>query len=730
MAKKFRVQADIVATDKASKVVGKVQGRFKRLSTFLKKNFVAAAVAATVAIAGLVRGLKAMITAAQTQEDAVIGLNAALARLGPTAAGVSKRLQEQAAALQLTTRFGDEAIIAGQSLIATFSDDEEVIKQLTVSALDLSVAMKVDLKASFLLMAKAAAGDFGTLSRYGVIIDKDTKQSEKFAAVLALLAKKFGGRAAADVETFSGRVGQLGNAFGDLLEKLGDTIIKNDDIVKSIERATKFIAANAENIAKIMKFQLEVIGGFFGGIFNKLTQLGTLIGSLTNTFRRLTGITDDIGASQEALEARAAKLGITVEELRKILEGVGGAIGVVGTEAEETAPKLGALSTVSADLGTELTSAEKAVLALGDALGVLTTVKVEAEIRAIEEALAAVKVETGETGERFIRLNAIAQVQLTALRQKLDDVANGVVGIVDNFKTAEEAALGLGDALGVITSVEIEAEINKINEALRESAEILDVNGAQYIELNRRAQVSLTALNEKLLQTKAGIFDVGETATTEFGRFQEGLTATSALLEQFFGKTGAAIAERVSSFVGGLRTVGTTLESLANDTTKLGQISEGVQASGQTLQSTFGGITSAVGGSLKDLVVNVLGLSTSAVATTTTVSTLAVSTKALEVSGSGATKAFQKATVTITASGVAASVAAIQFLALAKAADEAAKAVNSIGGGGGFGSILGFVGSIASVFSAGGGGGSEFSSTGSSTGGSTRPDGSTQFRSI
>jgi hypothetical protein len=217
---------------KEYKVKVRVDGKETASGVFKKVALSIAAV--TAAVVGMVKVFKTWTAAATVQEDAIVALDSALIPLGEAAAGVSRRLQEQASALQKVTKFGDETIIKGQALIASFTKNEEEIKKATAAAIDLSAAVGIDLNAAFLLMGKAAKGETSTLSRYGVILDKGIPQTEKFAEALRLVNEQFGGRAAEVAKSYSGVTQQISNAYGDLLEKLGEAFIKNKEVLASM----------------------------------------------------------------------------------------------------------------------------------------------------------------------------------------------------------------------------------------------------------------------------------------------------------------------------------------------------------------------------------------------------------------------------------------------------------------------------------------------------------------
>lgn len=195
---------------------------------------IAAVGAAASAIGGIV--LFKSIGLAKEQEEAVNSLNTALKITGQFSKETSEELQNYASSLQAASTFGDEAILSAQGLIQSLGKlDKEGLKGATQAAADLSSALGISLTSAATLVGKAAAGNVSSFSRYGVSIKTGATNAETFANALEALNSKFGGAAAARVNTYGGAVQQASNSFGDFLEKIGDVIIKNPLLIKGIK---------------------------------------------------------------------------------------------------------------------------------------------------------------------------------------------------------------------------------------------------------------------------------------------------------------------------------------------------------------------------------------------------------------------------------------------------------------------------------------------------------------
>jgi hypothetical protein len=187
------------------------------------------------------------INAANRQEDAINSLNIALKASGRFTEEASKDFQDYASSLQKASTFGDELILENAAIIQSLGQlDQQGLKRATKAAIDLSAALNIDLRSAATLVGKAAAGEVGSFSRYGVAIKKGKDNAETFARTLDLLEGKFGGAAAGKVDTTRGAYDQFSNSVGDLAEAFGRLITKNSFVLKAIKLSTEGI----ENFTK------------------------------------------------------------------------------------------------------------------------------------------------------------------------------------------------------------------------------------------------------------------------------------------------------------------------------------------------------------------------------------------------------------------------------------------------------------------------------------------------
>ena len=189
------------------------------------------------------------------------------------AAGLTaEELKDLASELQNVTTFGDEAIIAAESLLLTFTSiGGDVFPRAQMAVLDVATAMDTDLKSATLQVGKALNDPLlgiTALSRAGVQFTETQKETIKTmvamgdvagaqGVILKELETQFGGSAAAAAQTFQGRVTQLQNVIGDFGEEIGQEFTPHlatiaDELVPALTEAFEELAPEIENMGDAM----------------------------------------------------------------------------------------------------------------------------------------------------------------------------------------------------------------------------------------------------------------------------------------------------------------------------------------------------------------------------------------------------------------------------------------------------------------------------------------------
>ena len=328
MAKKVEYIIDL--KDKTVAKLGKLKKGLLGVGKVAKgvgKAFKGMALGATAFAGSAVVAGASFVKAYAQQQLAVESFNQALRNQGTFTRQASQEFQTFASEVQAVTTVGDEATLAMAAVGLEMGISEGNIKQASLAAIGLSEAYGVDLNSAMKLVAKANAGQTSELSRYGIVLDENLTDSEKFNEVLALGAEKFD-TAKSKAETLTGEYTRLGNTVGDAKEEFGRIIadslnledrfaslrLKIEELIKSgkldvwanniktaLKEAMPFLDATVGFVSKASSIISKGLG--------KVAEVGSGIGNV------IAGGTFKAGMRDQ--RARREK---KVEETAKIIE--------------------------------------------------------------------------------------------------------------------------------------------------------------------------------------------------------------------------------------------------------------------------------------------------------------------------------------------------------------------------------------------------------------------------
>lgn len=274
-------------------------------------------VAAGVAIGGItaVGGaiFKALDSASEAQ-SVFAQTEAAVKSTGGAAGLTAQDMADLASGLSAAaggaSNFGDEAILAGENLLATFTEIKgPVFKEATGTLVDMAEALHTDVSGGAIQLGKALNDPIKgitALTRVGVTFTDKQKDMIKSLQetgdmagaqriILAELNKEFGGSAAAAANTFAGKLATLKDRFGELVEGIGN---------KLLPIFTVFI--DFLNGADVQSAISAVIDGLFNGIgaaiafvtpaVNEIIRVvGVLVGYWSDASEATSSLTEQIG---------------------------------------------------------------------------------------------------------------------------------------------------------------------------------------------------------------------------------------------------------------------------------------------------------------------------------------------------------------------------------------------------------------------------------------------------
>jgi hypothetical protein len=194
-------------------------------------------------------------------------LDAALRAQGNSAPNAARAYRSLSTELQKTTVHSDDLISEMQTLLIQVGNVmPSQMRGALRAAMDLSAGLGIDLRTATMLVGKAFAGETGTLGKYGIQLDDLGGKISKAEALQAAIEKRFGGQAQAEVESYSGQVQQLSNAWSEVQEAIGQSILQDP---------------------MLQRFFRDAMGGA-SGLTDKSEELG---GSFTRTMVSMASTT-------------------------------------------------------------------------------------------------------------------------------------------------------------------------------------------------------------------------------------------------------------------------------------------------------------------------------------------------------------------------------------------------------------------------------------------------------
>lgn len=247
--------------------------------------------------------------------DAQLGL-AQLDAVLTSTAGASGMTRDAvislADSLSGVTRYSDDAILAGENMLLTFTNiGEDVFPQATETILNMSTSLGQDLQTSAIQLGKALndpVAGVTALQRVGVkLTEEQKKQVESFMAVndiasaqkiiLGELATEFGGSAEAAGKTFAGQMDILKNKVNNLKEGLGLKLMPTlqsfaDKMIAFADNPAviKFFDDLANGVIKILEGASKLPSMFEGaktGVMNFITPFIPAIKSIMSTMEAM-----------------------------------------------------------------------------------------------------------------------------------------------------------------------------------------------------------------------------------------------------------------------------------------------------------------------------------------------------------------------------------------------------------------------------------------------------------
>ena len=307
---KLSILADV---DDLKKKLGEadkaVESNASKISEFSKKAAAAFAVAAAAAVAYAGKLAVDGVKSAIEDEQAQLRLAAALkTATGATNAQI-EATEDYIRSTQLATGITDNDLRASFQRLSVSTKDLTQSQKLLNLAIDISKGTGKELGTVVEALSKAYEGQDTRLVRLGIGITQADAKAMDFTETTKVLTNLYGGAAAANAETFQGRIDRLKQAFEEDKEEIGYRLLPFierfvDLIVNQVVPKLQEFAAYFDPIKQAIKDNQDAFDAF--GKFVMDIVIPILVNGLGAALKTIGviagGITDIIGKVISAIQ--------------------------------------------------------------------------------------------------------------------------------------------------------------------------------------------------------------------------------------------------------------------------------------------------------------------------------------------------------------------------------------------------------------------------------------------
>jgi len=336
---KLSILADVDQLKKSlAQANGDVDDSSSKMGEFSKKAGLAFAAAGAAAAAYAVKiGVDGVKAAIEDEAAQVKLANALKSATGATEAQI-KATEDQILKMSLATGVSDDKLRPALQRIALSTNDLSKAQDLLSVALDVSTSTGKPLEAVANAIGKAYDGNTAALGKLGIGLSSAELKTMSFTDVQTKLTDLFGGAAAANAETYQGRLDRLKVTFDEaketigykllpIIQKLVDFVVSEvvpalgkfadffkpitDAIEKNKDSFMEFIGFLQKYVVPVLVSGIggafKVIGDIAGGVINvigavigylntlisgAIAGINALIGLYNNTIGRIPGVPD------------------------------------------------------------------------------------------------------------------------------------------------------------------------------------------------------------------------------------------------------------------------------------------------------------------------------------------------------------------------------------------------------------------------------------------------------
>lgn len=360
------------------------------------------------------------VKSAEQYEVALNQLNVALAGSGNYSAQASKQFEDFASKIQATTRYSDDAVLSGTALLESMSRlGPEGLERASKDAIDLAAALQIDLQTAFELVGKAAEGNVTALKKHGLAVETAATNSQTLSNALRAIEERFGGSAAAQVQTYAGSVDVASHSFEDLQKSIGQVITENPVITAAIGAVATVFKEWTDSVIQNKSGLIQLVAE---GIIPLIKGANLVVTSIDLVYRAGKFLVNElVAAFAELTTVLVAPFAIFSEKAKSVFDSY--------SEMARNAAKRGA------DAFSETTGLQK----LGEALGVVQA-KAEDAFANMKDGATQANPAINNSTKSVTELSDALKIAVEAGEKLGKELANQANSGVSGFKNATSEA--------------------------------------------------------------------------------------------------------------------------------------------------------------------------------------------------------------------------------------------------------------------------------------------------
>ena len=305
----LKILADIDdLKNKLNQADNAVESNSEKIAAFGKKAAAAFAVAAAAAVAYGTKLAVDGVKAAIEDEAAQLRLAAALrSATGATDAQI-KATEDMILKTSLATGVADDKLRPAMQRLAVSTKSTEEAQKLLNLALDISKGRGLELETVANALGRAQDGNTTALGRLGLGLSKAELATLTFTQVQERLSDLYGGAAAANAETFQGKIDRLKVGFDEAKESLGVALLPQVEKFIGFLNTTGIPALNGfvagltgdaglsaslnetQRSAEAFGNAISKVAGLISGFITFVREAIGLVASLANEMIRVANI--------------------------------------------------------------------------------------------------------------------------------------------------------------------------------------------------------------------------------------------------------------------------------------------------------------------------------------------------------------------------------------------------------------------------------------------------------